>query len=187
MVSVVLRMEGSGPGRGVEEYRMAVGGFEALVYRYRVLNLSALDARELLNEAHPVLWALVPLARDGARPEIVTETVERIRACSASDEARADLLAAMTVLAGVWASRDLLYALVRRYEMKDSVIYKDIFIEGKAEGKAEDVLLVLEQRFGAIPEPLQTKVGGIASTEQLDRLLRLAVVAVSLDDFATRM
>jgi len=61
--------------------------------------------------------------------------------------------------------------------------------EGKAEGKAEAIdrmrrmlLRRIEQRFGAVPEPVQAKVQGTSSIETLARLLEKLPSLRSVDD-----
>ncbi|MBI3270148.1 MAG: hypothetical protein HYZ53_14155 [Planctomycetes bacterium] len=79
--------------------------------------------------------------------------------------------------------------------MKESVIYQDIFQEGRDEGltqgrdegralaRREDVLRILERRFKGMPEAARAKVSAAAGIEALDRLFDLALAAPSLPDF----
>lgn len=54
--------------------------------------------------------------------------------------------------------------------------------ESKAEGKAEAVLIVLEE-LGALPEELQEKVKATRSAKKLNAWLKLAARAESLEAF----
>lgn len=58
-----------------------------------------------------------------------------------------------------------------------------LLAEGKAEGKAEDILLVLAKRFGSVPEHLGRRVLTVTDLGTLDRWLSLALDAASLSDF----
>jgi hypothetical protein len=55
---------------------------------------------------------------------------------------------------------------------------------GKAEGKAEWLLRVLQRRFASVvPADLEAAIRGISEQAQLDPLLDAALAADSLDDF----
>jgi hypothetical protein len=58
--------------------------------------------------------------------------------------------------------------------------------KGEAKGRAEDVLRILERRFGPVPAALHGKVAAAPDLATLDRLFDLALAAASLDDFAAR-
>jgi len=53
------------------------------------------------------------------------------------------------------------------------------WVDGKAEGMFESILIALETRFGAIPEDIEAQVRG-APLDQLDNMLRRALTAPSL-------
>jgi hypothetical protein len=55
--------------------------------------------------------------------------------------------------------------------------------EGKAEGKAETILLFLEARFGAISEKLSSTIRGITDSDRLTELARLSAVATTIEEF----
>ena len=54
--------------------------------------------------------------------------------------------------------------------------------EGKAEGKAEDILELLEE-LGPVPSEVKEKICGITDLEDLRKLLKLAAKANSLEEF----
>lgn len=183
--TVVLELEGAGPARRTEEVREVAWGRETDVLRYEVLNLTEWRPEEVLAAPHPVAWAFVSLSRH-AGPEVLSEAVCKIRAAELPTSLRADLLAGLTLFGGVRATREVLYSLVRREEMKNSVIYQDIFQEGRVEGRAEDILRILERRFGQVSEPVRAKVGAASGIEALDRLFDMALAVGSLDEFLAR-
>lgn len=55
--------------------------------------------------------------------------------------------------------------------------------EGKAKGKAETILLVLETRFGPISESLSSAIRGVTDSDRLTEFARLAAVTPSLAEF----
>ncbi len=63
--------------------------------------------------------------------------------------------------------------------------------EGMKEGEArkcrDDILRILVARFGAVPDQIREGVERIADPDHLDRLIEAAVVAQSLDAFATAL
>jgi predicted transposase YdaD len=185
--SVLVLLEGAGPGRELTAYGYGAGGPESLSYSYTVVRLQGLEPAELASECHPLLLALTPLARGGTDPGALDRAVQAIRAAGLPPEERADALTAMTVLGGVHGTRELLYSLVRRAEMKDSVIYQDILeegrVEGRAEGRAEDILRVLARRLGEVPASLQARVRACTDLDTLDRWLDLAVDAATVAEF----
>jgi predicted transposase/invertase (TIGR01784 family) len=48
-----------------------------------------------------------------------------------------NVVASTSILAGLVLEKDLIQRILRRELMQESVIYQDILLEGKAEGKAE--------------------------------------------------
>ncbi len=56
-------------------------------------------------------------------------------------------------------------------------------IEGKAVGKAETLLEMLEARFGTVPADAVERVLSIRDVDQLKRLVVPAVRCASLDEF----
>jgi len=59
--------------------------------------------------------------------------------------------------------------------------------EGKQEGLREAVLAALEERFGAVPEPVEQAVRGVNDPGLLSELLRLAIRAPSLGAFEAEL
>ncbi|MBC8134568.1 MAG: hypothetical protein H8F28_01605 [Fibrella sp.] len=53
--------------------------------------------------------------------------------------------------------------------------------QGAIENAQQNLLLVVETRFGAAPVSLRERIDSLSDLEELQRLLRLAVVAPSLD------
>ena len=59
--------------------------------------------------------------------------------------------------------------------------------EGKQEGLREAVLAALEERFGAVPEPVEQAVRSVSDPGLLSELLRLAIRAPSLEAFEAEL
>lgn len=170
----------------VLEYRAVLSAREGLPV------VSAVGAREILaTPGHVGLLALVPLGRDGEQEEMLGAAVQRIRESGVTPDVRADLLAAASVFAGLRSDAELVQALVRRDEMKESVIYQEIFQEGKTEGKAEGqadaIVHVLERRFGDVPPALRARIFATHDADSLAALLDLALTTASLADVERRL
>ncbi len=201
--SVLLALEGEGAARQRRTYRVRVGGREEIAFRYDVLVLAQLPAGKLLDARHPLLLALVPLARGGGERATLAEAVRRIRRAKLGPSARADLLTALAVFAGVRDRRGLVGSLVRMAEMKKSVIYQEIFaagrtkgleqglnkglnkglVQGQQKGQAEAVAGVLAVRFAQVPDAVRERVMKVTDPERLRSLLAAAIRCASLDEF----
>lgn len=58
-------------------------------------------------------------------------------------------------------------------------------VEGRAEGKQEAVLKLLQLRFQNVPEVLSREISNIHNLSRLDTLLEQAMTAQSLDEIDT--
>ncbi|CAM5685235.1 Transposase OS=Streptomyces aurantiogriseus OX=66870 GN=GCM10010251_18760 PE=4 SV=1 [Streptomyces aurantiogriseus] len=63
-----------------------------------------------------------------------------------------------------------------------SSISEEIRDEGRAQGRAEDILLVLEARDIAVPEEIRERITGCDDADLLRRWLTRAVTAPSAED-----
>ncbi len=55
--------------------------------------------------------------------------------------------------------------------------------QGQIKGQRSTLLKVLQTRFGQVPRDLVRKLENISDTEQLDRLVEVATLAISLEAF----
>jgi hypothetical protein len=68
-------------------------------------------------------------------------------------------------------------------DLRETQSGKDLIAIGKAEGKAEGLLRLLEIRFGEVPAALREGIQKINSDERIDSLYELALNASKLSDF----
>jgi len=99
---------------------------------------------------------------------------------------RETLLAVAQVLASLrYNEPGLLQILGGREAMIDTPLLRELRQEfsaqGRAEGRADDILCLLERRFGPVPERVQAAVRAARSDERLRDLL---IAAVECADFA---
>ena len=65
--------------------------------------------------------------------------------------------------------------------LRDTQSGKDLIQIGKTEGKIEDLLMLLDSRFGSIEPNLRDRISQLNTPDQVDRLL-LQVIAVNSPD-----
>ena len=66
-------------------------------------------------------------------------------------------------------------------------IGEEVVAEVVAEQRHKDIVGVLEERFGSVPQDIITALGAIQEDERLDQLLRWAVRCPDLEAFRTRL
>jgi len=171
---------------------------EVLRFRFRVVPVWELDGAEVVAQQWVGLYPLLPLMQwEGKEAEaVLRESQELVLSQIAEKERRADAYVALRVLSGIRYPLSLIDRILRRKEiMLESPVYREILEEGKAmgleEGKAmgletrlrEDVLEVLEVRFGMVPYQVEEQVRRVRGWKTLEGLHRKAVVVESLEAF----
>jgi hypothetical protein len=136
----------------------------------------------------PGLMALSPLCRQQRPPqEVLTHAAEAIAARTLDAIQRADLLTTLAIFGRLAYPKMDVAGLIGREQMKESKIIEEFQEEARVETRREDILQVLDARFGpdALAEfaPL---LGTITDSDHLDRLLRLAAQATGLKQFRDR-
>ncbi|HKH48514.1 MAG TPA: hypothetical protein VKM72_27950 [Thermoanaerobaculia bacterium] len=201
VLPILVNLRGGRPGVelvAVEE------GFEPLatgMFRYRALGLSGCRAVDWLARPEPVAWAFAALMHPGewSPAELKVECLRRVQQSNVAG-LREDLLVNWIETYVQLSEEDAaeyrrLLALKKNKEirrMDQTWLGKaeaQGFRRGKAEGKAETVdrmkrmvLKRIEQRFGAVPEPVQARVQEIASLERLVRLFEKVPSLRSAED-----
>jgi hypothetical protein len=136
-------------------------------------------------ESVPGLMALYPLCRHGKTPrQAVRHAAAAIAKAPASARQRADLLTVLGIF-GRLAYPDLdTFALIGREQMKESPAYREIMDEGRVEERRADILISLEERFGAeAAEQVRADLQTIEDRTRLERLMRLSVRCPDLAAF----
>ena len=72
------------------------------------------------------------------------------------------------------------------WERREELIRREEFSDGKAEGKAEDILEMLED-LGEVPQELQDEIYAERNLEVLSKMLKLAAKAKSIEDFQAKV
>ena len=144
--------------------------------------------------------------------EVLEESEQLVLERTGEGERRADAYVALRVLSGLRYPSELIDRILRRREiMRESPVYREILEEGKAlglkEGEArglekglelgrkeglelgeearlrEDVLEVVEIRFGVVPSSLEDLVRKVRGKRALEGLLRRAILVEDVETF----
>jgi CRISPR/Cas system CSM-associated protein Csm2 small subunit len=174
-----------------DHFELSLPGKTFVRFDYHLIKLKNLDYRQFLESKNPLAFGL--MAKMGYnRQERVRLKADFLRLILASpiDPARESLLVEFVEtylpLAGdeqteflQIVGNDQQYAKVEQmittYETKGRQ-------EGKQEGKQEDLILLLEKKFGKLGAAVKRKVRAIESTERLESLLLAVLDANSLKD-----
>jgi hypothetical protein len=178
-----------------DHFELAFSGDRFVRFDYHLIKLKQLDYRQFLDSNNPLAYALMakmdydrkervrlkadflrlilgcPL--DPARRSLLVEFVETYLPLGKDEQAEFQHI--------VHAETE--YVEVKRmittYEMKGK---KEGMKEGMKEGKQEDLILLLEKKFGKLAADQRREIRQIESTERLDALLVALLDAKSLDE-----
>jgi hypothetical protein len=191
---VFLHEKGNVPAADSIELRSRKG-FTTLNLRWRALKLWELPAEDLFALGDVGLLPWVPLAKSSDPPEsIVSRCKARIEQETSSPD-RENLLAAGQFLLKLrYNDRTLLNRLRDmlggRQAMIESPLYQDIVEEAMREGASnamrENILDLLEVRFGPQAKNLEVELKAIAF-DRLRELHRFAATSRSLASFRKRL
>ena len=138
------------------------------LHRYRVIKLWEVDPQELLK--HEGLLPLATLCHAESGEQLLAKVATRIKRIK-SPQLRRETLNASRMLAGLRYDADLIRRILQTGDiMKESVIYQEIFQEGKQlgftegqqEGKRELAIQMLEWRFGKLPVEARQQLAQLA-------------------------
>jgi hypothetical protein len=175
-----------------DSYEIAFEGKTYLKFEYHLLKLKDFDARNFMRQNNPLAVALAAkmnydkreyirlkadflrlilgASLDGARENLLVEFIETYMPLQGEQKEQfGDLVRAEPTLTGVAQAMNLW-----KIEAKK---------EGKLEGKLNALLLVLRDRFGALPTELENRLSEIQDEVVLDSLLVRAIHVDTLDEF----
>jgi len=184
---LVLRPRGNveAPGTVERRSRLQWTSWQA---RWRLIELWTLPADEALklDDLGVIPW--VPLMQSTEPPEVVLQRCrERIDQQARPDE-RANLLAVTQVLSRLrYHDPQLLHILGGPQAMIESPLIQELLEQRSKQVRNEDLLLILTERFGAIPESVASAVKAIQNDAELPALIRFAAICPDLDAFLRRL
>jgi predicted transposase YdaD len=195
------------------EFRADDGEGTSDLFRYRVVKLWEHEPSTILSLPSAGLAPLAPLMKTKDPVRTVVESKQKILGAeplAVGREKKIELCGALFALAGlVIDDRDLLFKLIWEDWMglERSVTVQWLMergaergvkqgleqgieqglergvVKGLLDARRDDVVSVLESRFGAVDEGLQSRIHGILDAEELQKLLRRAASAPSLEAF----
>ncbi len=132
--------------------------------------------------AAPEMAVLSALAHGGG-PDYRAALDALVEALSHTDAARAASYTAYVIAALPEVARTYLEALMRTVSYRYQGEYAhSLAAQGRVEGKADSVLMVLEARKVEVGAESRGRISGCTDVEQLNHWLRRAVTAASVDD-----
>lgn len=187
VLTLVLHPKGQVRVSGAEE-RGSRRGWTRLVCAWRVVELWTLPASSLLamDDVGVVPW--VPLAQSDKSPDVLLrECRERIDRRAAPDE-HVNLLAAAQVPARLrYNDPGILSIFGGRQATIESPLIQELVQELMAEQRHKDILRVLQERFGSVPQDIITALRAIRDDERLDQLTGWAVDSSDVEAFRQRL
>jgi len=128
----------------------------------------------------------VPLMHGGAESGIIQEWLS-VAEGEPDESLQRDYAALAVLFAGLAGRRPAWDPAVKEWAMQRNWKRSEVAMEWEREGeiraRRDDLLQVLQLRFGTVPEDLAKAVSGMTEVTKLGRWLRHAVKAKSLDTF----
>ncbi|MDZ7619417.1 MAG: DUF4351 domain-containing protein [Patescibacteria group bacterium] len=170
-----------------DRYEVGLAGKTVMPFTYHLIKLKHLDYRSFIDSGNPLAFALMAKMDYNRREQV---------------RLKADFLRLVLGVPVNPARRSLLVDFIETYmpltgpervEFEQLVAVDQEYVEveqmitvyeqrGIEKGRQEALLLLLERRFGTIPEAVKERVRGIQSAERLDTLLVAVLDAKTLDD-----
>ena len=203
VVAVVLSARGNLQAARGASLRSPRGGTE-LEVRWRVVEMWTLPAEELLATGDAGLMPWVPLTSFTGPPETVLRRVRETIDRGAPEDERATLLAVTQVLTRLrYNEPQLLRILGGHRIMIESPLLDELRAEWTAEARAEAraeawaqawaearieercnvLLVILRERFGAVPEEVEVALRAVRDADRLDALVTTALRCGSVEAF----
>jgi hypothetical protein len=178
----VLRPRGYRPQKG--SFSLAVDGTPTQQVWFREICLWEQEPQAWWDQV-PGLMALSPLCSQERGPhEAVTHAAAAIAAQTHDAIARADLLTTLAIFGKLAFPHIDVAGLIGREQMKESKIIEEFQQEARVEAQREDILQVLDIRFGArAATEFAPQLENVSDNKRLTRLHRLAVQATALKQF----
>ena len=163
-------------------------GLSSCHMNWRVVALWTVPAEELLQAGDVGLVPWVPLTDFADPPEKMVQHCRDLIDEGAPRGEKTNLLAVTQVLAYLrYNSKDLLKILGGKEVMLEIPFLDEIVMEKTRETAHKDIGTVLKTRFGDVPRDLVEAIESVVDEEQLEDLVRSAVVCPDLATFRRAM
>jgi hypothetical protein len=159
-------------------------GLSSCLVNWRVVELWNIPAEELLRAGDVGLVPWLPLTDFADPPEKMMERCGEIIEHAAPPREKANLLAVTQVLSYLrYNRRDILRFLGGKRTMLEIPFLDEIVEEKTRDAVHQNVVIVLEARFGEVPQDLVEAIESVDEEKQLKDLVRLAAVCPDLASF----
>jgi predicted transposase/invertase (TIGR01784 family) len=139
-------------------------------HQFEVIRLWEQPASIFLES--PGLYPFASLAQTDEPESILRSVAVRIEEIEGR-KVQADLAATASILAGLVLDKNLVKQILRRDIMRESVIYQDILVEGRVEGRVEEarglIIRQLTRKLGNVSPELVAKIEAL-SLERVELL-----------------
>jgi hypothetical protein len=177
-IAMLLRREASATGLSGVVLRHDTSGREYLRFAYTTVRVWELSADALLAGglgATPL--ALLADDAEPRLPELVDRFADRIARDAPTPAEASLLLSCGFILMGLRYDKSVARTLFHGVQqMRESSTFQAILDEGRDEGRVvarqEDVLMLLQERFGTIPPEVEAKVRATTDLAKLQTALR---------------
>ncbi|MEH2084679.1 MAG: Rpn family recombination-promoting nuclease/putative transposase [Nostoc sp.] len=153
---------------------------------YRVINLWEIDAEIVFGQPLPSLLPFVPILQGGGEVSVVQRALQALRA----DEELNELESLLAFFASFVLDTPLVQQIMRwdMAVLRESPWYQEIEQRGIQQGlhlgTLQQLIRVLEQRFGEISHEAEIRLEG-KNVEQLETLMDSAIAVSSLEEFVS--
>lgn len=172
---VLLRPTTSLP---VSPYVISWGSQQSYICNFDIIRLWELPPTLVLDTDHYQLWPLASLM-GGVTHDSTIAIARRLADAPLPRAERGELLGLLVALAGVRLPKIDIRSALKEMPMLDEllressfydVVYEEDFVEGEARGALEGLQVVLESRFGALPEDMSAALAALDQPALLELL-----------------
>ena len=159
-------------------------GLSSCRLQWRVVELWTIPAEELLQAGDVGLIPWVPLTDFTDPPEAMLRRCREVIEEHAPPGEKANLLAVTQVFSFLrYNDLAILTVLGGKQTMLEVPFFDEIVMEKACETVRQDIVTVLEARFGDVPRDLSEEIESVVDAKQLRGLVRLAASCPDLDAF----
>lgn len=157
---------------------------------YDVLRVWEMDKDFVIGNKLLGLYSLLPLMKDERKEtskEIILKEAVEIALAVEDKALGADILAAMSFLAEVEYSTEIITKFIRRDMLMGSTLFNEWVKEERDEAAVKEVIRntteVLVTKFGVVDEDLLVKIRNIKSKTMLDQLFKQSLIISTVEEF----
>jgi len=178
-------------GRGLpySQYIFECVDLTVVNFNYRQINLQEMAGRDFLYRGPVGLLPLTPLMKlDDQLEKVLQKCADRLENEVPEENDRATLYLALGVMAALKHPRELITKMLEVSKMQNSPLFDGIREEweakGKAEGRMDTLIDMLEAKFGSVPDDLRSRLMELKDPANIKETIRKAVNAETISEFS---